>query len=159
MNEITNNEESVVITDINFNNVSDRLLNEISILDLYLGGIYGNSKIEVYTKEGNNIPHFHIVNNGLQICCPCIYEPYYFNHGTKNKTLNNTQLKILNDKLKEKVPNNKLTTLFTDKEINDQNNNKTYWDAIRSFYTRANNDTAVRPTKQPDYTKMVNLRN
>ena len=65
---------------------------------------YGECKINCYGSEGT-IPHFHIENKDLSfICCIRLDKPEYFNHGIKQGTLNNNQIKelikVLNSKSK-----------------------------------------------------------
>ena len=57
----------------------------------------GQCSIYVYPKEGT-IPHFHLVpKNGIGESCICIYEPFYFNHGSKQMQLISKQRKLLDD--------------------------------------------------------------
>ena len=57
----------------------------------------GQCSIYVYSNEGT-IPHFHIISkNGIGESCICIYEPFYFNHGSKQMQLNSKQRKLLDD--------------------------------------------------------------
>ena len=61
----------------------------------------GRSDIYVYSNEGT-IPHFHIIpKNGKSEICICIFEPFYFNHGSKQLRLNSKQRKILDDWLEQ----------------------------------------------------------
>ena len=61
----------------------------------------GQCSIYVYPKEGT-IPHFHIIpKNGIGESCICLYEPLYFNHGSKQLRLNSKQRKILDDWLEQ----------------------------------------------------------
>ena len=61
----------------------------------------GQCSIYVYSNEGT-IPHFHIIpKNGIGESCICLYEPLYFNHGSKQLRLNSKQRKILDDWLEQ----------------------------------------------------------
>lgn len=52
-------------------------------------GETGNYEVWVYDKEGNGIPHFHIVNKEDNFsCCIKILECDYFIHTGKEDTLN-----------------------------------------------------------------------
>ena len=67
---------------------------------------YGECSINYYSGEGTK-PHFHIENKDLTfICCIRLDVPEYFQHGTKQGTLNNAQIKelikILNSPAKTK---------------------------------------------------------
>jgi len=52
-------------------------------------GETGNYEVWVYDREGDGIPHFHIVNKQEQFsCCVRILECDYFIHTGKENTLN-----------------------------------------------------------------------
>ncbi len=61
-------------------------------------------KIEVYTNEGENIPHFHIENDKFS-CCVEIFKCAYFVHSWHTDTLNNSQAKRINKIMKSKYTN------------------------------------------------------
>ena len=59
-------------------------------------GESGNYEVWVYNKEGDGIPHFHIVNSEENFsCCVKILEPNYFIHTGKEDTLNSELKKSL----------------------------------------------------------------
>lgn len=59
-------------------------------------GERGNYEVWVYNKEGDGIPHFHIVNSEENFsCCIKILEPDYFIHTGKEDTLNSKLKKAL----------------------------------------------------------------
>ena len=65
---------------------------KIGSIDTQIGKT-GNYEIWIYNREGDGIPHFHIVNDQTGFsCCVCILECKYFIHTGKEDTLN-TKLK------------------------------------------------------------------
>ena len=104
----------------------------------------GNCKIEVYGKEGS-IPHFHITNKSINFeCCLCIYEPLYFNHGSKTDKLSKKELKILDTWLREK---------------NDEFTVYTRWEVICILWKMSENPSELIPKIliQPHYEDTVNM--
>ena len=70
---------------------------ESAVCRLNLPFNVGQCNIYVYSNEGT-IPHFHIIpKNGIGESCICIYEPFYFNHCSKQMQLNSKQRKLLDD--------------------------------------------------------------
>lgn len=115
---------------------------------LYLGKIQftdpGLCSIEVYGNECM-IPHFHIIGDNFE-CCPCIYEPLYFNHGNKNDKLSNKDLKTLDNWLREQ------SKFYTQKISN--------WESICVLWHQCDNPTKLVPKNpvQPHYVDMINMR-
>lgn len=103
---------------------------------------YGDCKINCYGSEGTK-PHFHIENKDLSfICCIRLDAPEYFNHGIKQGTLNNNQIKELIKVLNSKAKSGKYS-VFESLCFgwNDDMENK-----FEVLY----------PFKMPDYTKLNN---
>lgn len=131
--------------EINF--FENEKLNEAKVGDIKLGKGLDTCQIYVYSNEGT-IPHFHLFNKNKTFeRFICIYEPLYFNHGTKNGKLTAKQCKILNDWLDEP------SYAFPD---------ITNWKAIEGSWITGNPDNLYikrhgRGSK-PFYTNMVNMR-
>jgi hypothetical protein len=88
----------MLIGEIDFNDIN---IIESNVGDISLGKKVGLCKIEV--RNGGNegpIPYFHIYNDNF-LCCLCIYEARYFDHGIHQDTLNNNQLKKLDSWFRE----------------------------------------------------------
>ena len=131
---------------VDFNLLSDEFLLEVSPGKID-NSIIGKCKIEVYGGEGP-IPHFHIIGLTKKFeCCPCIFQPLYFNHGTKTDTLTKNQLKILDSWLRE--PCTKFGGVLTN------------WEVIVQLWESCGNPLKnfKLESTQPDYTKMKNMRN
>jgi hypothetical protein len=97
--------------------------------------------ILLYVGEGP-IPHFHMVSKDKSFdCCICIFDNYYFSHGTHQSVLNTEQRKLLNDFLSSQ---------------NHDSPCATNWQCIRYVWIVNNKYTDGRngdyPTNQPDYT-------
>ncbi|MBR6289434.1 MAG: hypothetical protein IKR19_08865 [Acholeplasmatales bacterium] len=60
-----------------------------------------NVKIEIYTNEGENVPHFHIEGKKFS-CCVRLYSCGYFPHGTHTDILNNVQARYINKIMQQK---------------------------------------------------------
>lgn len=108
----------------------------------------GKCFIEVFSDEGNNIPHFHIrneaeVNNGSEKdrfhTCLYIFDNRYFTHKGKMDTFKKKQMEELNDWLKK--PNKRYGKI-------------TNWEAIRKIWIDLydNGKYANYSGTQPDYT-------
>lgn len=115
-------------------------INESTVASIKLRPIYVD--IRVYTGEGP-IPHFHLVTRDKSFdCCICIFDNYYFNHGTHQSVLNSVQRKSLNDFLSS---------------INNESS-ITNWESIRYAWILNNKYTDGRngdyPKNQPDYTEI-----
>lgn len=131
---------------VDFNLLSDEFLLEVSPGKID-NNIIGKCKIEVYGGEGP-IPHFHIIGLTKKFeCCPCIFQPLYFNHGTKTDKLIKNQLKILDLWLRE--PCTKFGGVLTNWEVIVQ-----LWESCGNPLKNFKLDST-----QPDYTKMKNMRN
>lgn len=113
----------------------------------------GICEINIYGKEGI-IPHFHILsksrskvkgNKSNFNCCICLYEPLYFNHGTKQDKLDKKSKEKLNSWLSEPV---------------DQNTSTTNWEMLCYIWKFAGNPMINVPNnpKQPDYTKLEYMK-
>ena len=105
----------------------------------------GLCSIEVFGDEGL-IPHFHVVGINFE-CCPCIYEPLYFNHGYKTDKLSKKELKILDTWLRQ-----------AHKNLNISN-----WEYICMIWEECGNPMNIankyKNPVQPHYEDTVNMRN
>lgn len=128
---------------INFS--TEELLNEDCIGRVNLPNNVGECKIYIYSDEGN-VPHFHIIpNNRKEECCICIYQPLYFNHGSKQMRLNSKQRKILNDWMNSP---SKVAPEVTN------------WRLISIFWQTGNgNKNVPKNPIQPNYNDLANMRN
>ena len=111
-------------------------------------GSLTNMVFEVFTKEGESIPHFHLFKVGSQHTkdgsnrktfhtCICLNEPTYFNHGTKTGKLTNDDIDIMVNILKSKT---------THKDYRG----KTVWEAMVTRWNNCRN-TKVDIAEMPDY--------
>lgn len=83
---------------------------KIGSIDTQVGKT-GGYEIWVYNREGDGIPHFHIINEEAQFsCCIKIQECDYFKHTGKENTLNNKLKKSLMMFLKSKHKKLKVVT-------------------------------------------------
>ena len=101
-----NKNKPVLVGIIELSTIGEELLAEMSPGNLNLSNKIGYCTIEVWPDEGQ-IPHFHIItkNKIKWECCIEIFRPRYFSHGSKQGTLSNKQLKILDDWLREEEDN------------------------------------------------------
>ena len=138
MQEINHDKfDGSIMLEINFD-----ALNESSpILTANFQKKIGNCNIFVYSNEGDYVPHFHVVSKSTNFdCCIQINRAKYFKHGKhKDIFINNSQKKLLNEKLQE---------------INKKTGNS-YWLDIQELYYFANlNCKEPKVSIQPDYTKL-----
>ena len=132
---------------INFNELSDEFIQEVSPDKFNADKLIDICKIEVYGSEGQT-PHFHVISTTNKFeCCPCIFKALYFNHGYKTDKLSRKQLKILDDWLR--LPCSKFGGVLSNWEIIVR-----LWESCDNPLTNYNINSI-----QPDYTKMVNMRN
>ena len=135
--------EYMTIGSVDFGNFDIR---ENTIDTIHFGKGLGDCKIQVFNNEGL-IPHFHITSKSENFeCCVCIFEPLYFNHGSKNRKLDTTQRKQLNKWLSS------LSNVVV--------GNLTNWENIVLSWQNLGNNMKCVPKliKQPDYTSMENMR-
>lgn len=149
--EIIHNEgNEVIIGELNLNprfNFPNLILREdIDQINLPKRG---RVRISVYKNEGP-IAHFHITGENRFLCCICIYENAYFNHGLKQSTLNGKQLRTLVDWLKSS---------------NSKDPNRTNWEYIRDEWNKNNSlpihrkyIDSLRSTTIPNYTSDMSFR-
>ena len=106
-------------------------------------GESGNYEVWVYNKEGDGIPHFHIVNSMENFsCCVKILKPDYFIHTGKEDTLNS--------KLKKSLIN-----FLTSKHR--KRKNITNWEYICMCWDDNNSNYELSEEiydNMPDYTKL-----
>ena len=121
--------------------VGDRILNIKSI---------GECKIEVYTVNEGQIPHFHLFKKDHSFeTCICIYSPNFFSHGGKYRdVLNRKQCKILDEYLRQ-------PTKFSP--------NISIWESIQIIWESGNQKTCRFPENrkvysQPDYSSMTQFK-
>ena len=140
------NSEAIEIMTIGIINFGDFDIRENTIDIVHFGKGLGDCKIQVYSNE-DIIPHFHIIskNNKFE-CCVCIFEPLYFNHGSKVEKLDSNQRKTLNKWLSD--PSDVIV------------GNLTNWENIVLSWQNLGNSMKAVPKiiKQPDYTTMENMR-
>ena len=147
-----NKNAPISIGTIELSNIGEQFLTEMSPGDINFSNRIGFCSIEIWPNEGQ-IPHFHIIPKDPKIaknwqCCIYLYEAMYFNHGSKQGTLNNKQLKLLNSWLKDivdirgiKASRWKWACIFWDSQGNSQIN-----------VPKRNN------INQPDYTKTIKYK-
>ena len=137
--------QPISIGTIELSNIGEEFIAEMSPGSVPLSYKIGFCKIEVWPNEGP-IPHFHIIskNDIKWECCIEIYNSKYFHHGSKQGTLTNKQLKILDSWLREKSKIHNYPNL-------------TNWDLLCIFWLGQGNPTKLVPQNpvQPDYTKTV----
>ena len=100
----------------------------------------GKCMMEVRTREGKNIPHFHIIGISKKLYCAiCLDAPKYFKHGKWKDELNNDQ--------KEKLQNELLKK---------NKNGYTLWETLVNHWniTQEGSKNKVIITNMPDYTKL-----
>lgn len=104
----------------------------------------GKCVIEVYGREGNSIPHFHITStDNLFSCCICLFENKFFVHGKHRDTLNKKDWKVLDTWLRQ---------------TNSKDNTKTNWEYAKFIWIQQNSDNyrlnrkTINDYEQPDYT-------
>ena len=108
----------------------------------------GKLFIDVYSNEGDYIPHFHFYTKDKKIDgCIKIYTSEYFSHGRHTSVLNNSQLKQLNNWLKDDTENEGIITnwqriAFAWRDMNSGNKYKPI-NKNKGLYDRLS---------QPDYT-------
>lgn len=137
--------QPVSIGTIELSNIGEEFIAEMSPRSVPLSYKIGFCKIEVWPNEGP-IPHFHIIskNDINWECCIEIYNSKYFHHGSKQGTLTNKQLSILDSWLREKSKIHNYPNL-------------TNWDLLCIFWLGQGNPTKLvtQNPVQPDYTKTV----
>lgn len=136
---IHSKENEIVIGEFN----TDELLNEDKIVDTTLPGL-GSIKISIYSGEGDNRPHFHLLTIADEkVSCICLYEPKYFVHNGYTTILNSRQRKQLDKILRELLPKYKPYTI---------------WEFMSNFWLDNNDEFKLyadrRNSSQPDYTKL-----
>lgn len=101
-----------------------------------------SAEVYVYPSEGDNIPHFHIINkisNPPIDVCVQIYDNRYFEHGCHSGTLNSVAEKNLNKWLKKL----------------NKTNNSTNWEYIVELWNKGHQKWEEfyknNPMSQPDY--------
>ena len=135
-------EEPKLLGELNL--TTDELLNEDCIGRINFPNTIGQCSIYIYSNEGT-IPHFHIIpKNNVGECCVCIFEPFYFNHGSKQLRLNSKQRKMLNNWMNERS--------YADSRL-------TNWDAIVFVWKVGNGNKYVPKNPiQPNYTDLINMK-
>ncbi len=131
---------SYLIGEIDFgiNSLNETNVGTKSSFPQFKNSFSGKCTIEIYSSEGENIPHFHIeVVDGSFSCCICIFENRFFTHGKHKDVLVRKDWKTLDDWMRK--------TSGKDKSKNNWEYMATVWDSI---YGQNNYDTI----DQPDYT-------
>lgn len=143
-----NNKEPTEFMTIGSINLGEFDIQENTMGIAHFGSGLGDYKIQVFNNEGP-IPHFHITNEAKNFrSCICIYEPLYFNHGSKISRLDSAQRKILDSWLR------KSTVSIAAK------GKLTNWEAISFAWDMLENSMVNAPKNQvqPDYTRLENVR-
>lgn len=136
---LTDDPECIKVCEIDLSETEEVLINEkTAIKSVDLKGAAGACQIDVFTNEGDYLPHFHITNKKGLDCCVRIDTAEFFAHGNHKDTLNSKSMKVLDQKLREKC----------EKSESGQTN----WEYIRDLYF-GNERKVEKPEKQPDYTK------
>ena len=115
---------------------------------------YGELIIEVYSKEGDYIPHFHFYTKDKKIDgCMQIFNPDYFIHGNHKSMLTNRQLKqlinFLNDERYESVNNWRLIVFAWIGENYDEQTKIAKKLKIKNYKDPSNT------INMPDYSKLL----
>lgn len=100
----------------------------------------GNCRMEVRSREGRNIPHFHIEGKSKKFhCAVCLDEAKYFKHGKWKDELNNDQKELLQKALMKK-----------------QKNGETLWEKFVNYWnsSKEGSKNKVDICNMPDYTKL-----
>lgn len=136
---------------INFDYVlSEQNIGNKNSMPIFKNSFKGKCLIEVYGKEGSNMPHFHITSYDKKFsCCICIFDNRFFNHGIHKDVLARKDWKTLDEWMRQ--PN----TEFSD---------KTNWQYAVDIWNMANdesyknNDIELDYDNQPDYTTIKPYR-
>ena len=127
--------EDVIVGDINFSDI----MNEDTLADKAPIRKLNNCIIEVRSREGFNVPHFHITN-GEYDACIMIFNNKYFNHNDEcNDKLTSRQCKEL-----EKWMNQPTTCKKKPAGINLNN-----WQMMQLLWNQYHNTNYNR--EQPNY--------
>ena len=100
----------------------------------------GKCILEIRTREGNNVPHFHIIGVSKKFyCAVCLNKAKYFKHGKWVDELNNEQ--------KEK-----LQSILLEKEEDGM----TKWESMVDHWNNSHFDAKDKVDKDnmPDYTEL-----
>lgn len=147
-----NKNTPVSIGTVELSNIGEQFLTEMSPGDINFSNRIGFCSIEIWPNEGQ-IPHFHIIPKDSKVakswqCCICLYESMYFNHGSKQGTLTNKQLKLLDSWLRE--------------NINIRGISGSRWALACNYWDGQGNSQINIPKgnniKQPDYTKTIKYK-
>lgn len=120
-------------------------INEARVDDNYHSPIFprsfkGKCKIEIFSREGENIPHFHItaINNKFS-CCVQLFDNRFFVHGKHRDTLSKSDWKLLDLWLRD--PNFKNISISN-------------WNRAVELWSGAYRDVSLKfdTENQPDYT-------
>ena len=119
--------------------IEDPILDEIKIG--YIPKI--KVTVEVYPKEGENIPHIHLTNtNGKDEVCIKIFSAEFFPHGSKQGILNKYEARSFDKFMREK---------------NKDNKDLTNWEYARNFWIKNKLPNYKGPgldSVQPDYKQL-----
>lgn len=100
----------------------------------------GNCRMEVRSREGRNIPHFHIEGKSKKFhCAVCLNEAKYFKHGKWKDELNNDQKELLQKAL-----------------LKETKDGPTLWETFVEFWNKSTEGShnKVNKNSMPDYTKL-----
>lgn len=137
--EMVMDDSKIIICEIDFSeSVSEATIGQITFNKI------GVCNIIVHTREGSNIPHFHVESKAkgkekVFDAAICINKNMYFDHGSHTDILNASQQKELNKKLSEINP---IT-------------NKSYWKEIQDKFYSAIDSIEPKAETQPNYDTMT----
>ena len=99
----------------------------------------GKCTIEIYSSEGEHIPHFHIEATDRSFsCCICIFDNRFFNHGKHKDVLARKDWKVLDEWMRKD---------------NTKNKSMSNWEYIATTWDNIyGQDNYGNMTEQPDYT-------
>ena len=130
--------------------ITEQKVEDNKLFPVFKNSFKGKCVIEVYGKEGSNMPHFHITSVDKKFsCCICIFDNRFFNHGKHKGLLHKKDWKILDEWMRQKnskYPN--ITNWEYTKQIWEDYNDKTY----------KNNDVELDYDNQPDYTTIKSYK-
>ncbi len=126
--------------------ISEQNITNPKFFPVFKNSFKGKCTIEVYSREGNSIPHFHITStDGLFSCCICLFDNRFFNHGKHRDILAKKDWKILDDWMRKP---------------NEKDNTKSNWEYAKYLWIQQNgydyklNKESIDDTSQPDYTEI-----
>ncbi len=139
------NVEKVVIGEIDFGEVlNETNVEKKELFPKFKKSFSGKCTIEVYGREGEHVPHFHIISDDKSFeCCICIFENRFFTHGKHKDVLARKDWKTLDDWMRKENILKKFKNVDTN------------WDSVVAIWKGLNDDNNsidADTVEQPDYT-------